>query len=65
MEGSINIQNEDNECLRRRSVRYLNPVNKNPAKIKNVDEKYARQFVFKDVKFLIHKKGSAKTKKTK
>ena len=29
----INIQNKDNECFKWCLVRYLNPVNKNPAKI--------------------------------
>ena len=39
----INIQNEDNECLRWYIVKYLNPVNKNPVKIRNTDKEFAKQ----------------------
>ena len=35
MTGLINIYNKDNRCFRWCLVRYLNPVNKNPAKIRN------------------------------
>ena len=38
MKGLINIQHDDNECFRQPLIRYLNPVNKNPAKITNLDK---------------------------
>ena len=44
-------------------VRYLNPVNKNPAKIRNVDRELAKQLNFKGVKFPIYKKEYAKKEK--
>ena len=56
MKGLINIQNEDNECFRWCLVTYLNPVNENPAKIKNVDEEYAKQSDLKGSNFLFIKK---------
>ena len=34
----VNIQNNDNEYFRWCLVRCLNPVNKNPAKFRNVDK---------------------------
>ena len=63
MRGLINIQNVDNECFRWCLVRYLNPVTKNPAKIRNVDRRFAKQFNFKGgLKFLVHKKDYTKLK---
>ena len=37
-----NVENEDNESFKRCLVRSLNPVNKNPAKIRNVDNELAK-----------------------
>ena len=59
----INIQNENNECFRWCLVRYLSPLNKNPAKFRNADRKFAKQLHFKDVKFPVHKKDYAKIEK--
>ena len=36
------VQNEDNEGCKRCLVRSLNPVNKNPAKIRNADNEFAK-----------------------
>ena len=60
MKGLINIQNKDNECLNRCLVRYLNPVNKHPAKIKHVDKEFSKQLNLKGIKFSVHKKDYAK-----
>ena len=38
----INIQNDDNWCFRWCLGRYLNLLNKNPAKIKNYDREFAK-----------------------
>ena len=35
---------------------YLNPVNKNQAKIRNDDAEFVKQLNFKGVKFPVHKK---------
>ena len=54
------IQTVDNECFRWYLVRYLNRVNKNFAKSRNVDEQLAKQFGFTDVNFHIFKKTMLK-----
>ena len=54
MNELINIQNEHNECFRCCLVRYLNPADKNPAKVINIDEEIAKQLIFKDAKFPVH-----------
>ena len=43
MKGLINIQKEDNKCSRWCFVKYLNPANKNSAKIRSVDPELAKQ----------------------
>lgn len=45
MKRLININKQ--WCL----IKYLNPVNKNPTEIKNVDREFAKQLNFKSVKF--------------
>ena len=52
MEGLI-----QNECFRLCLVRYLNPVNKNPAIIGNIDIEFAKQLNFKSMKFPFQKKN--------
>ena len=63
MKGLINIQHWDNECLRQRLVRYLNPVNENPTKITNVDNEFAKQFNFKAITLPVHGKDYAEIEK--
>ena len=63
MKGLINVQNEDNEYFKWCLVRYLNPVNKIPAKIINVDREFAKQVNFQDLKLTVHKKDYAKIEK--
>ena len=59
----INIQNIDkNECLKWSIVRYLNLVNRNPARITKPDKEFAKKLDFEDIKFSvkirdIHKTG--------
>ena len=36
--GLINLQNKDNECFRWCHIRHLNPMDKDPQRIKNVTE---------------------------
>ena len=63
MKGFIKNQNEDNECFRRQLVRYLNSVNYNPTKIRNVDKEFANQLNFKGIKFPVYTKDYAKREK--
>ena len=63
MKVLINIQNEDKECFKWCLVRYLNSVNKNPAKIRSADKKLVKKLEFKGVQFLVHKKDYPKIKK--
>ena len=63
VKGLINIRNEDNERFKWHLARYLNPVNKKPAKITNFDNEFAKQIHFKDVKFPVLKKYYAKIEK--
>ena len=51
-----NIQHEDNECFRRCLIRYLNPVNKNPA---NADKEFAKKLDFNAIKHTVHEKDYA------
>ena len=43
-------------------LRYLNLVNKNPAKIRNVDKEFAKQFCFRSINFLFLKRSMLKCK---
>ena len=48
----INIQNiDDNKCFKWYIVRYLNPEDRNPARIAKADKEFARKLDFKDIKF--------------
>ena len=44
-------------------LRYLNPVYKNPAKIRNVDKEFAKQLHFRSIQFPILKKKYVKIQK--
>ena len=62
MRGLINIDNKDNECFRWSFVRYFSPL-KNPAIIRNVDKKFAKQLNYKNVNFPVYKKEYSKIEK--
>ena len=59
----INIQNKDNECFRQGFVRYLNPINKNQKKIRNIDKVFGKKLDLRGIKFPTHKKEYAKIEK--
>lgn len=40
--GLVNLKNEDNECFRWFHVRYLNPQEKNPQRIKKMGQENGR-----------------------
>ena len=47
--GLINIQNtDDNECFKWCLVRYLNPADRNPARITKANKDFAKKLDFKD-----------------
>ena len=59
--GLINIQNiDDNECFKWCLVRYLNPVDRKPARITKADKGFAKNFDFKDIKFPVKIRDSHK-----
>ena len=48
----INVQNtNDNEFFKWCLLRYLNPADRNPARITKADKDFARRLDFKDIKF--------------
>ena len=52
-----NVQNiNDNECFKWCLVRYLNPADRNPARITNADKDFAKKFHFNDMKFSVKTK---------
>ena len=47
----VNIQNtDDNGCFKLFLVRYLNPADHNPSRIRKVDKDFAKRLDFKDIK---------------
>ena len=49
--GLINLKNKDNECFRWCHIRHLNPQDKYPQRIKNVDKKMVNELNYKDIEF--------------
>ena len=49
--GLINLQNEDNECFRWCHIRYLNPQNDHPQRIKKIDRKMVKELNYQGVEF--------------
>ena len=47
--GLINIQNKDNECFRWCHIRYLNPQNKDPQRVKIIDKEMVPQLNYQGV----------------
>ena len=62
MKGFINFQNKTNERFRQCLGRYLNLVNKSPAKIRNVNNEFKNQFNVKVKNFMFMKKAMQKQK---
>ena len=64
IKGLINIQNVgDNECFKWCLVRYLHPVDRNPARIKKADKDFAKRLDFKDIKFPVKIRDNHKIEK--
>ena len=51
----INIQNidDDNECFKWSIVRYVNPVDHDPRRIKKADQDFAKRIDLKNIKFSV------------
>ena len=54
----INVQNiDDNECFKWCLLRYLNPADHQPARIKKADKDFAKRLDFKDITFPFTKRN--------
>ena len=51
--GLINMKNEDNECFRWCHIRYLNPQDKYPHRIKKVDKQFIENLNYSGIEFPI------------
>ena len=48
----INIQNiDDNECFKWCLIRFFNPANHHPERIRKADKDFAKRLDFKNIKF--------------
>ena len=61
--GLINIKNIDNECFRWCHIRYLNPQNKDPQRIKKCDKAYINKLDYTEVDFPVNIKQINKIEK--
>ena len=51
LKGLINVKNEDNECFRWCHIRYLNPQEVHPERIKKTDKKIVQELNYQGVDF--------------
>ena len=58
--GLINLQNKDNECFRWCHIRYLNPQNDHPQRIKKIDKKMVQELNYQGVEFPVAAKHYGK-----
>ena len=58
--GLINLQNKDNECFRWCHIRYLNPQEKDPQRIKKTDRKMVQELNYQGVEFPVAAKHYGK-----
>ena len=58
--GLINLQNKDNECFRWCHIRYLNPQNDHPQRIKKIDRKMVQELNYQGVEFPVAAKHYGK-----
>ena len=49
--GLINMKNKDNECFRWCHIRYINPQEKDPQRIKKIDKEYISKLDYSNIKF--------------
>ena len=58
--GLINIQNKDNECFRWCHIRFLNPQNKDPQRVKIVDKEMVSKLNYQGIEFPVNVKDYSK-----
>ena len=61
--GLINMKNEDNECFRWCHIRYLNPQDKNPQRIKKSDKEFIKKLDYSEIEFPVTTKKYNKIEK--
>ena len=61
--GLINMKNEDNECFRWCHIRYLNPQNKDPQRIKRTDKEFIKKLDYSGIEFPVATKQYNKIEK--
>ena len=61
--GLINLKNNDNECFRWCHIRYLNPQEKDPQRIKKIDKEYINQLDYSGIEFPVTVKQYNKIEK--
>ena len=61
--GLINMKNDDNECFRWCHIRYLNPQDKYPQRIKKSDKEYINQLDYSEIEFPVTTKKYNKIEK--
>ena len=61
--GLINMKNEDNECFRWCHIRYLNPQDKNPQRIKKSDKEFIKKLDYSGIEFPVATKQYNKIEK--
>ena len=61
--GLINLKNKDNECFRWCHIRYLNPQDKYPQRIKKIDKEYINQLDYSGIEFPVTVKQYNKIEK--
>ena len=62
----INIKNaDDNECFKWCLIRYLNPADRNPARITKANKEFTKKLDFKNIKFPVKIRDIHKIEKKK
>ena len=61
--GLINMKNEDNECFSWCHIRYLNPQDKNPQRIKKSDKEFIKKLDYSGIEFSVATKQYNKIEK--
>ena len=61
--GLINIKNNDNKCFMWCHIRYLNPQNKDPQRIKKLDKQYVSNLNYDGIEFPVSTKHYNKIEK--
>ena len=61
--GLINMKNDDNECFRWCHIRYLNPQDKYPQRIKKSDKEFIKKLDYSEIEFPVTTKKYNKIEK--